>query len=64
MFLNGTEIPACLLQLGEVAREKAIEIANALLTIGMEENKTLRIAIATVKHLAKDGTAWFGDDEV
>jgi len=39
--------------LPERAREKAIEIANALLAEGMEEGKTIRIAIAKAKEWAE-----------
>ena len=64
MFFNGPEIPECLLQLSEVARAKAIAIANTLVSLGMEENKTLRIAIATVKNMTNDGRRWLVDDDV
>jgi uncharacterized protein YdaT len=36
-----------------VVREKAIEIANALLEEGMEEGKAIRIAIAKAKEWAR-----------
>ena len=36
-----------------VVREKAIEIANALLEEGMEEDKAIRIAIAKAKEWAE-----------
>ena len=38
--------------LPEPVREKAIEIANALLEEGMEEGKAIRIAIAKAKEWA------------
>ncbi|MES2946947.1 MAG: hypothetical protein V4858_00235 [Pseudomonadota bacterium] len=38
-------------QLGDAARAWAIDIANALLSIGVEESKTLRIAIASAQHM-------------
>jgi uncharacterized protein YdaT len=38
--------------LPEDVREKAIEIANALLDEGMEEGKAIRIAIAKAKDWA------------
>ena len=38
--------------LPEPVREKAIEIANALLEEGMEEGKAIRIAIANAKEWA------------
>jgi len=39
--------------LPEPVREKAIEIANALLEEGMEEGKAIRIAIAKAKEWAE-----------
>lgn len=39
--------------LPESVREKAIEIANALLEEGMEEGKAIRIAIAKAKQWAQ-----------
>jgi uncharacterized protein YdaT len=39
--------------LPERVREKAIEIANALLEEGMEEGKAIRIAIAKAKEWAR-----------
>lgn len=39
-------------QLPERVREKAIEIANALLAEGMDEGKAIRIAIAKAKEWA------------
>lgn len=36
-----------------VLREKAIEIANALLDEGMQEGKAIRIAIAKAKEWAR-----------
>ena len=44
--------PASMQNLAPVVREKAIEIANALLAEGMEEGKAIRIAIAKAKDLA------------
>jgi uncharacterized protein YdaT len=38
--------------LAPLVREKAIEIANALLEEGMEEGKAIRIAIAKAKQWA------------
>jgi uncharacterized protein YdaT len=38
--------------LPEPVRDKAIEIANALLAEGMEEGKAIRIAIAKAKEWA------------
>lgn len=64
MFLNGPEIPPCLQQLSGTARAKAVAIANTLLSLGMEENKTLRIAIATATHQTRNGGQWMFDDDV
>jgi uncharacterized protein YdaT len=41
--------PPSMSHLPERVREKAIEIANALLAEGMEEGKAIRIAIAKAK---------------
>ena len=41
--------PPSMKHLPLLAREKAIEIANALLEEGMEEGKAIRIAIAKAK---------------
>lgn len=41
--------PASMANLSLPAREKAIEIANALLAEGMEEGQAIRIAIAKAK---------------
>lgn len=43
--------PAGLLKLSETARRSALEISEALQSAGVEETKSLRIAIATAKHL-------------
>jgi uncharacterized protein YdaT len=42
-----------MLHLGEVARAKAIEIANALLADGMDEGQAIRIAIARAEQWAR-----------
>jgi uncharacterized protein YdaT len=39
--------------LPDLVREKAIDIANALLEEGMDEGKTIRIAIAKAKEWAR-----------
>ncbi|MGB7542230.1 MAG: hypothetical protein WA373_07415 [Burkholderiales bacterium] len=44
--------PPAMAHLPEPVREKAIEIANALLAEGMEEGKAIRIAIAKAKEWA------------
>jgi uncharacterized protein YdaT len=45
--------PASMRRLSPVVREKAIEIANALLDEGMDEGKAIRIAIAKAKEWAR-----------
>ncbi len=45
--------PAAMRHLSEAAREKAIEIANALLDEGMDEGLAIRIAIARAKDWAR-----------
>ena len=44
--------PPSMAHLPEPVREKAIEIANALLSEGMDEGKAIRIAIAKAKEWA------------
>jgi uncharacterized protein YdaT len=45
--------PPSMLHLSAPAREKAIEIANALLAEGMDEGRAIRIAIAQAKAWAR-----------
>lgn len=45
--------PRSMLNLQEPVREKAIEIANALLSDGYEEGRAIRIAIAQAKRWAE-----------
>jgi uncharacterized protein YdaT len=45
--------PRSMKNLPEDVREKAIEVANALLEEGMEEGKAIRIAIAKAKEWAR-----------
>jgi uncharacterized protein YdaT len=45
--------PASMRHLPERVRDKAIEIANALLAEGMDEGKAIRIAIAKAKEWAR-----------
>ncbi len=57
------DYPASMRHLSEPVREKAIEIANALLEEGMDEGKAIRIAIAKAKEWAlHHGLPAFGDD--
>lgn len=44
--------PVSMRHLPPVVREKAVEIANALLAEGMDEGKAIRIAIAQAKKWA------------
>jgi len=48
-----SRFPPSMSHLPEPVREKAIEIANALLEEGMEEGKAIRIAIAKAKEWAE-----------
>lgn len=46
---NPTRFPPAMAHLSEPVRDKAIEIANALLAEGYEEGRAIRIAIAQAK---------------
>jgi uncharacterized protein YdaT len=50
---SSTYYPTSTKNLPPVLREKAIEIANALLEEGMEEGKAIRIAIAQTTEWAR-----------
>jgi len=50
---SSDEFPASMSNLSPQVREKAIEIANALLAEGMGEGKAIRIAIAKAKQWAE-----------
>ncbi len=50
---NQTDFPTSMRHLSEMARDKAIEIANALLAQGMDEGRAIRIAIARSKEWAR-----------
>ena len=55
--------PTSMRHLAPAVREKAIEIANALLAEGMEEGKAIRIAIARAKQWAtRHGLATHGSE--
>lgn len=60
---NTEDFPASMQHLNEEVREKAIEIANALLAKGMEEGKAIRIAIATAREWAMHQRISVGDAE-
>ncbi len=49
---NSDYFPTSMRHLSPIVRDKAIEIANALLEEGMEEGKAIRIAIAKAKEWA------------
>jgi uncharacterized protein YdaT len=49
---NAEYFPSSMQHLSEATRQKAIEIANALLAQGMDEGKAIRIAIAKSKEWA------------
>ena len=49
---NASYFPASMRHLSPEVREKAIDIANALLEEGYEEGKAIRIAIAKAKEWA------------
>lgn len=50
---TATRYPASMQNLPEVVRDKAIEIANALLAEGYEEGRAIRIGIAKAKEWAR-----------
>jgi len=49
---NALDYPASMRYLSKPAREKAIDIANALLDEGMDEAKAIRVAIVKAKEWA------------
>lgn len=62
---NNAYYPASMRHLSEVAREKAIVIANALLAAGDDEGKAIRIAIAQARRWAREhGLPERDDDEL
>lgn len=50
---NATYFPTSMKNLPLAVREKAIEIANALLAEGMDEGMAIRVAIAKAKRWAR-----------
>jgi uncharacterized protein YdaT len=50
---NSERFPPAMMHLPEPVREKAIEIANALLEEGYDEGRCIRIAIAQAKRWAE-----------
>ena len=50
---NNSYFPASMKNLAPAVREKAIEIANALLAEGMEEGMAIRVAISEAKQWAR-----------
>lgn len=55
--------PASMRHLSPVTREKAIEIANALLAEQMEEGMAIRVAISRAKQWAQRRGLPVGEDE-
>ena len=53
--------PKSMMHLPDPARQKAIDIANALLEQGMEEGKAIRIAIAKAKEWSRHRLGAEGD---
>jgi uncharacterized protein YdaT len=49
---SSTYYPASMKRLPPLVREKAIEIANALLAQGVDEGKAIRVAIAKARQWA------------
>ena len=60
---TASDFPVSMRHLSAATREKAIEIANALLADGMDEGKAIRIAIAQAKRWAQDHGRPQRDDE-
>jgi uncharacterized protein YdaT len=60
---NEDYYPTSMRHLSDVARSKAIEIANALLEEGMEEGMAIRIAIAKAEAWARRRGLPVRDDE-
>jgi uncharacterized protein YdaT len=54
---NAVHFPTSMKYLSPLVREKAIEIANALLEGGMDEGKAIRVAIAKAKEWARNRLA-------
>jgi uncharacterized protein YdaT len=52
---NQSYFPQSMRNISPLVREKAIEIANALLAQGYDEGKSIRIGIAQGKRLAEQG---------
>ena len=55
--------PVSMRHLSEAVREKAIEIANALLAEGLDEGRAIRIAIAKAEAWARRRALPVRDDE-
>lgn len=51
---NADHFPRSMLHLPPIVRDKAVEIANALLGQGYDEGRAIRIAIAQAKRWAGD----------
>lgn len=59
---NRARFPVSMRHLSEATRAKAIAIANALLTEGMDEGKAIRIAIAKAEAWARQHGVPVRDD--
>ena len=55
---TSTYFPSSMKNLPPIVREKAVEIANALLSEGMEEGKAIRIAVAKAREWARRHWEW------
>ncbi len=53
MFIETSEGPEYLTELGEGARDHALCIAKSLIEAGVEAEKSIRIAVCTAKRLAE-----------
>ena len=53
MFIETSEGPEYLTELGEGARDHALWIAKSLIEAGVEAEKSIRIAVCTAKRLAE-----------
>lgn len=55
-----TRHPPAMRRLPPVLREKAIEIANAMLAVGVDEGRAIRRAIAAARRRGARRVAWNG----
>jgi len=57
---TSTRYPPAMRRLPPVLREKAIEIANAMLADGVDEGRAIRMAIAAARRWGARRVAWNG----